>query len=651
MESGSQLSQTFSTSIQEPLESPDVGELNNGSPGSGGQNNFWCYLCKKVVSAEPEQPGDNLAMVCSDCHGGFIETVTAAQSLPDMGRSHYRRHRRRGDSSGQSVESVESVYSQPVSQLLQLLGQNSLENSIFDQGLRSDQEPDSGRNVMTDDEASRLTITHPFSQRRAAASSMGSEGYDHMESFLGDSDTNITFSGHGAYLGESDGNITFTGHGANSDASGDVLGDGHNFLDGDMFLIHQDEESHADGDSESGLETVHAGRYDWDSVDENDDGEWEAGGEDEFGVEGREGMGETRGASSAEESSEQSDHRSQVRSRRTRWDLRRHQRRRMNFEINLRDFIPDVFGRFAGNNSEASLELRDGPFYVGNPGDYLDARGFEQLLQHLAETDNTRRGAPPAAQSAIQKLPLIYIEKVHEEDGSSVCAICKDSLVLGDQAKQLPCKHLYHPDCILPWLSARNSCPVCRYELLTDDHEYEEEKRNAINRANHNYNEHNFTQETYSEFSTNTDDLENVGSEQHEAESLLETFRALGSPDLTDFDEELHTEGIPTHEMEEEHAVSEHALLQETDHEVTDSFSESKEVAASQTSGRGWLFLAAGPVLSVVGLVLVLCFGNRLIGGRIQHNNTQQYFQNSHVQQIVPNEVNNRRRWWNLFRR
>ncbi|GLJ44766.1 hypothetical protein SUGI_0941550 [Cryptomeria japonica] len=566
MESGSQLSQTFSTSIQEPLESPDV---------------------------EPEQPGDNLAMVCSDCHGGFIETVTAAQSLPDMGRSHYRRHRRRGDSSGQSVESVESVYSQPVSQLLQLLGQNSLENSIFDQGLRSDQEPDSGRNVMTDDEASRLTITHPFSQRRAAASSMGSEGYDHMESFLGDSDTNITFSGHGAYLGESDGNITFTGHGANSDASGDVLGDGHNFLDGDMFLIHQDEESHADGDSESGLETVHAEK------------EWEK--QEELQV----------------------------------------------LKKVVNNLITDhKYGQGEqGNNSEASLELRDGPFYVGNPGDYLDARGFEQLLQHLAETDNTRRGAPPAAQSAIQKLPLIYIEKVHEEDGSSVCAICKDSLVLGDQAKQLPCKHLYHPDCILPWLSARNSCPVCRYELLTDDHEYEEEKRNAINRANHNYNEHNFTQETYSEFSTNTDDLENVGSEQHEAESLLETFRALGSPDLTDFDEELHTEGIPTHEMEEEHAVSEHALLQETDHEVTDSFSESKEVAASQTSGRGWLFLAAGPVLSVVGLVLVLCFGNRLIGGRIQHNNTQQYFQNSHVQQIVPNEVNNRRRWWNLFRR
>ncbi|KAI3666795.1 hypothetical protein L6452_41832 [Arctium lappa] len=113
--------------------------------------------------------------------------------------------------------------------------------------------------------------------------------------------------------------------------------------------------------------------------------------------------------------------------------------------------------------------------YVGNAGDYLDARGFEQLLERLAETDGSRRGAPPAAVSFVKNLELVVVG----EDEGLVCVICKDSVCVGSVVNRLPCLHVYHPSCIMPWLNTRNTCPLCRYELPTDDKECERRRRRS----------------------------------------------------------------------------------------------------------------------------------------------------------------------------
>ncbi|CAA7018139.1 unnamed protein product [Microthlaspi erraticum] len=86
-------------------------------------------------------------------------------------------------------------------------------------------------------------------------------------------------------------------------------------------------------------------------------------------------------------------------------------------------------------------------------------------------------GSPPAAQSVVDRLPDVKITAEEVSKGNMVCAICKDEIVAEERIKRLPCRHYYHGECIVPWLGIRNTCPVCRFELPTDDVEYEQLRR------------------------------------------------------------------------------------------------------------------------------------------------------------------------------
>lgn len=123
------------------------------------------------------------------------------------------------------------------------------------------------------------------------------------------------------------------------------------------------------------------------------------------------------------------------------------------------------------------IQLVPGDSFVGNPGDYLDAEGLEVFIEQLIHNNDSNRGPPPASKLTVEMLPSVLIKQENIDDGSALCVVCKDVIALCEPAAQLPCTHLYHRDCIVPWLGMRNSCPVCRYELPTDDPDYEELKR------------------------------------------------------------------------------------------------------------------------------------------------------------------------------
>ncbi|CAH8376341.1 unnamed protein product [Eruca vesicaria subsp. sativa] len=114
--------------------------------------------------------------------------------------------------------------------------------------------------------------------------------------------------------------------------------------------------------------------------------------------------------------------------------------------------------------------------------EFLLGSGFDRLLDQISriELNANRNGFhsssislcdhPPASKSAVEGLPEVEIGRDHlESDCQSHCAVCKENFEMKSVVREMPCSHVYHPDCILPWLAIRNSCPVCRHELPADE--------------------------------------------------------------------------------------------------------------------------------------------------------------------------------------
>ncbi|XP_022743414.1 E3 ubiquitin-protein ligase RING1-like [Durio zibethinus] len=147
-------------------------------------------------------------------------------------------------------------------------------------------------------------------------------------------------------------------------------------------------------------------------------------------------------------------------------------------------FIQNHLNDLRSSGAQIEFVIQNNPSEPGfrlpaNIGNYFIGPGLEQLIQQLAENDPNRYGTPPASKSAIDSLPSVKIRKNHLNSEFNQCAVCMDEFEEGTQAKQMPCKHLYHKDCIFPWLELHNSCPVCRHELPTDDPDYERRARGA----------------------------------------------------------------------------------------------------------------------------------------------------------------------------
>jgi hypothetical protein len=95
---------------------------------------------------------------------------------------------------------------------------------------------------------------------------------------------------------------------------------------------------------------------------------------------------------------------------------------------------------------------------------------------HNATAPTCFKTLPAASAEAIARLPKARVlpwDRETEKDCTKTCGVCCDRLVDGVLLTRLPCGHVYHVYCVVPWLSKNCTCPECRYEIETNNPHFE----------------------------------------------------------------------------------------------------------------------------------------------------------------------------------
>ncbi|GJM98252.1 hypothetical protein PR202_ga15242 [Eleusine coracana subsp. coracana] len=95
----------------------------------------------------------------------------------------------------------------------------------------------------------------------------------------------------------------------------------------------------------------------------------------------------------------------------------------------------------------------------------LEARGHSDALE---EHSRQRRADPTAGLPSFTYNPSSSLMTKHNVTstsggGEETCPVCLGAFQVGETVRLLPvCLHLYHIECIDPWLNVHTTCPICR---------------------------------------------------------------------------------------------------------------------------------------------------------------------------------------------
>ncbi|KAK6120588.1 hypothetical protein DH2020_045666 [Rehmannia glutinosa] len=143
-----------------------------------------------------------------------------------------------------------------------------------------------------------------------------------------------------------------------------------------------------------------------------------------------------------------------------------------------RESIAQVFGRFPLTDNEWRRNMVELVFERAKETVRKKPRGsnildlqFNVLVEHRHVIFDQSRpivnsGMVPTVESSIES---ILKRKVIIDNNTEMmtCSICLEDFTEG--LISMPCSHVFHGDCITQWLRTSHYCPICRFEMPTND--------------------------------------------------------------------------------------------------------------------------------------------------------------------------------------
>ncbi|KAI3923692.1 hypothetical protein MKW98_011322 [Papaver atlanticum] len=116
------------------------------------------------------------------------------------------------------------------------------------------------------------------------------------------------------------------------------------------------------------------------------------------------------------------------------------------------------------DDEETDMES-DGDMYMTSDDDETDM----VTALSLDGYENKKVGASRSAIDGLKRERFSYgsggDNPAKNSSDANACVICMEKFEAGTVVRYMPCSHIFHEVCLVPWLQDNNSCPLCRLEI------------------------------------------------------------------------------------------------------------------------------------------------------------------------------------------